>query len=370
MGAVVYQVLVDRYAPSADLEGKKRLYAEPKTLHAWSEVPRRGTFLEKQQLWSQEVAFWGGDLASLQTRLDHVQQLGADVLYLNPIHLGWTNHKYDSLDFNVVSPEFGTREDVKRLAAELHRRGMKLVLDGVFNHMGRQSQRFQDARAGRAGDAVNGFALVIFVALPIRHIQRVMQLMDDLRDTTASIYYVPDIFVFDLIQARFDEIDGMPVVAVCETPYSGVNALLKRWFDIVVTVMGLLVVWPILLFAAIGGVNLDRAPWRSLDTPNLPAIGLYERTLRQAAAHRGQFGRLMMDGAVISLVPEAAALDEWTAQWAVDNLPDPDVVIYLPAARDRIETEKLLAQLDLVHRCTLPDTPFVVASRSGTSLCP
>ncbi len=150
-GAVVYQVLVDRFAPSASLEAKRALYPAPKKLHAWTEEPQRGTWLEKEQVWSHEIDFWGGDLASTATKLDHVQQLGADVLYLNPIHLGWTNHKYDSLDFNVVSPEFGTREDVKRLAAELHRRGMKLVLDGVFNHMGRQSQRFRDAQANRGG---------------------------------------------------------------------------------------------------------------------------------------------------------------------------------------------------------------------------
>ena len=51
---------------------------------------------------------------------------------------------------------------------------------------------------------------MIFIALPIRHVKRVMNLLDDLRDTTASIYYVPDIFVFDLIQARSGEIQGIP----------------------------------------------------------------------------------------------------------------------------------------------------------------
>lgn len=144
-GAIVYQVLVDRFAPSANLEAKRGLYAPPKTLRAWSETPRRGTYLADQRLWSHEIDFWGGDLASTRSRLDHVQRLGADVLYLNPIHSGYTNHKYDSLDFQAVSPEFGTREDVKALAADLHRRGMKLVLDGVFNHMGRNSPAFRAA---------------------------------------------------------------------------------------------------------------------------------------------------------------------------------------------------------------------------------
>ncbi|MEN9629232.1 MAG: Cyclomaltodextrinase [Pseudomonadota bacterium] len=144
-GAVVYQVLVDRFAPSADLDAKRHLYPAPKTLRTWTEQPRRGRYLDSHQLWSHEIDFWGGDLASLRGRLDHVQQLGADVLYLNPICQAYTNHKYDALDYKAVSPEYGTRQDVVQLADELHRRGMKLVLDGVFNHMGRQSPLFQQA---------------------------------------------------------------------------------------------------------------------------------------------------------------------------------------------------------------------------------
>lgn len=146
-GAVIYQVLVDRFAPPADLAAKKPLYPPPKTLRAWSETPQRGTYLEAHKLWSHEIDFWGGDLQSLAGKLDHIQQLGADVLYLNPIHLGYTNHKYDALDYNAISPEFGTREDVKSLARNVHARGMKLVFDGVFNHMGRNSPKFREAEA-------------------------------------------------------------------------------------------------------------------------------------------------------------------------------------------------------------------------------
>lgn len=145
IGPVVYQVLVDRFVPSADLDAKRNLYPAPKTLRAWSEAAKRGRYLEREKLWSHEIDFWGGDLASLMTRLDYIQQLGADVLYLNPIVLAYTNHKYDAFDYNQVSPEYGTRDDVKRLAAELKRRQMKLVLDGVFNHMGRNAPVFQQA---------------------------------------------------------------------------------------------------------------------------------------------------------------------------------------------------------------------------------
>jgi putative colanic acid biosysnthesis UDP-glucose lipid carrier transferase len=92
---------------------------------------------------------------------------------------------------------------------------------------------------------------VIFIALPLRHVKRVMNLLDDLRDTTASIYYVPDIFVFDLIQARSGEIHGIPVVAMCETPFYGYRGVTKRLTDIVLSVAILLLFLPLLLVIAV-----------------------------------------------------------------------------------------------------------------------
>ncbi len=92
---------------------------------------------------------------------------------------------------------------------------------------------------------------VIFVALPIRHVQRVMSLLDDLRDTTASIYYVPDVFVFDLVQARSGEIHGIPVVAMCETPFYGYRGVTKRMTDIVLSTLVLLMCLPLLALVAI-----------------------------------------------------------------------------------------------------------------------
>ena len=92
---------------------------------------------------------------------------------------------------------------------------------------------------------------VIFIALPIRHVKRVMNLLDDLRDTTASIYYVPDIFVFDLIQARSGEIQGIPVVAMCETPFYGYRGVTKRLTDIVLSLAILLLLLPLLSVVAL-----------------------------------------------------------------------------------------------------------------------
>ena len=92
---------------------------------------------------------------------------------------------------------------------------------------------------------------VIFIALPIRHVKRVMDLLDDLRDTTASIYYVPDIFVFDLIQARSGDIHGIPVVAMCETPFYGYRGVAKRLTDIGLSLVILLLLLPLLAMVAL-----------------------------------------------------------------------------------------------------------------------
>ncbi|MEO7207751.1 MAG: undecaprenyl-phosphate glucose phosphotransferase [Steroidobacteraceae bacterium] len=92
---------------------------------------------------------------------------------------------------------------------------------------------------------------VIFISLPIRHVKRVMDLLDDLRDTTASIYYVPDIFVFNLIQARPAEIHGIPVVAMCETPFYGYRGVTKRVTDVGFSSLILVLLLPLLVIIAL-----------------------------------------------------------------------------------------------------------------------
>lgn len=91
---------------------------------------------------------------------------------------------------------------------------------------------------------------VIFIALPIRHLPRVLDLLDKLRDTTASIYYVPDFFAVDLIQARTGDVLGVPVVAMCETPLYGLRGSSKRLFDITVSLIALVLSAPLLLSIA------------------------------------------------------------------------------------------------------------------------
>jgi putative colanic acid biosynthesis UDP-glucose lipid carrier transferase len=97
----------------------------------------------------------------------------------------------------------------------------------------------------------NGIDLV-YITLPMAAQPRTLALLDALRDTTVSVYFVPDIFVSDLIQARVDHIHGMPVVALTESPTLGVSGIGKRISDVVIASLILLMIWPLLLILAIG----------------------------------------------------------------------------------------------------------------------
>lgn len=93
---------------------------------------------------------------------------------------------------------------------------------------------------------------LIYITLPMTTQPRILALLEDLRDTTASIYFAPDIFVTDLIQGQVDDIAGMPVVAVCDTPFNGANGLIKRSSDIILSLLILTLIAPIMLAIAIG----------------------------------------------------------------------------------------------------------------------
>jgi len=93
---------------------------------------------------------------------------------------------------------------------------------------------------------------LIYLSIPMSSQPRIMALLDGLRDTTASIYFVPDIFVTDLIQGRLSTVAGLPVVAVCESPFTGFNGVIKRVSDIILSLLILILISPIMLSIAIG----------------------------------------------------------------------------------------------------------------------
>ena len=144
-GATIYQVFVDRFTPSTDLARTKKNIIPPRSLKSWKELPTPGSKIENLGVYTHEIEFWGGDLKGIANKIGYISDLGMDCLYLTPIFKAFTNHRYDTLDYKAIAPELGTTLDLWQLRSLLHKRGMKIMLDGVFNHMGRGSHIFQDA---------------------------------------------------------------------------------------------------------------------------------------------------------------------------------------------------------------------------------
>ena len=113
-GALIYQIFPDRFAngnPANDPAGVVR----------WGSAPGARTFQ-------------GGDLDGVVVHLDHLQRLGVDAIYLNPIFTSPSNHKYDTIDYRQVDPGLGGDEGLRRLVAASHGAGIRVILDASFNH--------------------------------------------------------------------------------------------------------------------------------------------------------------------------------------------------------------------------------------------
>ena len=100
----------------------------------------------------------------------------------------------------------------------------------------------------------------VYISLPMSSQPRVMKLLDELQDSTASIYFVPDFFIFDMIQAHVDHVAGIPVVCICESPFRGLKAVVKRASDIVFGLLILAMIWPIMLATAIAVKVTSKGP--------------------------------------------------------------------------------------------------------------
>ena len=93
---------------------------------------------------------------------------------------------------------------------------------------------------------------IVYITWPMAREARILELLETLRDSTVSIYFVPDVSVANLIQARVDFVNGLPVVGVCESPFYGIRGLAKRAFDIVLSSAMILVLTPVLIAVALG----------------------------------------------------------------------------------------------------------------------
>ena len=136
-GAVMYQIFPDRFYKSGTCDLTEKL--GPFTIHKnWNDIPNYTA--DKDGNWCND--FFGGNLAGIREKLPYLQELGANVLYFNPIFMAYSNHRYDTADYKRVDPMLGTEEDFRILCEDAHARGMRVVLDGVFSHTGSNSIYF------------------------------------------------------------------------------------------------------------------------------------------------------------------------------------------------------------------------------------
>ena len=142
-GAVWYQIFPDRFAKAGDCDLTEKL--GPYTVQPFN------TFRPATRDASD---FAGGNLRGIREKLDYIRSLGVEVIYMNPIFMAASNHRYDTADYTRVDPMLGTEADFRALCNEAHARGMRIVLDGVFSHTGKNSVYF-DALHVFGGGAVS-----------------------------------------------------------------------------------------------------------------------------------------------------------------------------------------------------------------------
>lgn len=121
---IVYQIFPDRFYRGDD-------YVPDKKHAKWDKAPK----------WN---SIYGGTIKGITDKLDHIKDLGATIIYLTPIFLSPSNHKYNTTDYMKLDPDFGTEEDFKHFVKAAHSKGIRVVLDGVFNHSGEEFPPFVD----------------------------------------------------------------------------------------------------------------------------------------------------------------------------------------------------------------------------------
>lgn len=149
-GAVMYQIMPDRFCKLGDCDLSEKL--RPFTLReTWGETPEYRPD-ERGIVWNKD--FFGGNFQGIRSKLPYLQQLGVGILYLNPVFMAYSNHRYDTADYKRPDPMLGTEADFRALCDEAHRLGLRIILDGVFSHTGSNSVYF-DANFAFGGGAVS-----------------------------------------------------------------------------------------------------------------------------------------------------------------------------------------------------------------------
>lgn len=137
--SVAYQIFPDRFY-NGNEDGEFLGDRNDIIKRRWGETP----YYKAEQFGGEYKSndFFGGNLKGIMKKLPYLQELGISVIYLNPIFSAYSNHKYDTGSYEMIDPMFGTEADFKQLCSEADKLGIRIILDGVFNHTGSDSQYF------------------------------------------------------------------------------------------------------------------------------------------------------------------------------------------------------------------------------------
>jgi len=135
-GKIMYHIFVDRFNR---VETPKEI--EGRIVHQnWNEDVTVGP--NENGKWN--IDYFGGSIKGIIEKLDYIKSLGVSIIYLSPISKSQSNHRYDTANYEEIDPYVGTEEDLKELCAKAHQKGIKIVLDAVFNHTGNDSIYFNE----------------------------------------------------------------------------------------------------------------------------------------------------------------------------------------------------------------------------------
>ncbi len=134
-GGIIYQIFPDRF----NMAGKDFTLPPDKVKKEWGEEP---TYKPNSKGKILNNDFFGGNFLGIIERLDYLKSLGVTVIYLNPISKAYSNHRYDTADYFKIDELLGGEEDFKKLIEKAHEKGIKVMLDGVYNHTGDDSVYF------------------------------------------------------------------------------------------------------------------------------------------------------------------------------------------------------------------------------------
>ncbi|MBQ2328904.1 MAG: glycoside hydrolase family 13 protein [Oscillospiraceae bacterium] len=138
-GRVMYQIFPDRFCRVGDCDASEKL--KPWTLREdWGGTPEYRPDPKTGEVLCND--FFGGNFRGIASKLDYLKDLGVELLYLNPISMAFSNHRYDTADYKRPDPLLGTEEDFRALCDAAHARGMRVILDGVYSHTGSNSVYF------------------------------------------------------------------------------------------------------------------------------------------------------------------------------------------------------------------------------------